>query len=351
MDVYSFDPLQDSRWPAFVGRHPNASVFHTSAWLRALERTYHFTPIVFTTSPPRGELKNALVFCAVRSWLTGRRLVSLPFSDHCEPLVENLDEFRSLCSSVLRHQARERWRYVEMRPAGSALTLEEDWRETGFRRTETFYLHRLDLRPDLDALRHRFHKDSIQRKIRRAEREGLTYEEGRSESLLRKLRHLLDITRRRHQVPLQPLAWFRNLIEGFGENLCIRIVSKDGVPAAGILTIAHGNRVVYKYGGSETRLNPLGGVPFLFWKAIQDAKRRGAFELDLGRSDCGNTGLIRFKERWTATRSTLTYWRWPAETRATSHDRWEMRLARRGFSRLPGGIRRAASSFLYRHSG
>jgi hypothetical protein len=30
-----------------------------------------------------------LVFCRVRSWLTGRRSISLPFSDHCEPLVES----------------------------------------------------------------------------------------------------------------------------------------------------------------------------------------------------------------------------------------------------------------------
>lgn len=76
MDIYAFDPLRDERWPDFVGQHPHASVFHTAAWLRALERTYHFTPLAFTTSPPDGELKNAVVLSALRSWLTGPRLVS-----------------------------------------------------------------------------------------------------------------------------------------------------------------------------------------------------------------------------------------------------------------------------------
>jgi CelD/BcsL family acetyltransferase involved in cellulose biosynthesis len=351
MDVYSFDPLRDSRWPEFVGRHPNASVFHTSAWLRALELTYHFAPIAFTTSPPTAELKNALVFSAIRSWLTGRRLVSLPFSDHCQPLVDDRDELRALCASVLRHRAAGRWKYVEMRPANPVPSVEESLLETGFRTTQTFYLHRLDLRPDLDALLHSFHKDSIQRKIRRAEREHLVYEEGRSEGLLRKLCHLLNVTRRRHLVPLQPLAWFRNLVEGFGEQLSIRIASKDGEPAAGILTLVHGDTVVYKYGGSETRLNPLGGMPLLFWKTIEDAKQTGARTLDLGRSDLGGTGLIRFKEHLAATSSTLTYWRSPGETRSISDDGWKMRLARRAFAGLPGGIRRAAGSFLYRHIG
>jgi hypothetical protein len=351
LDVYSFDPLRDSRWPEFIRRHPNGSVFHTPAWLRTLQRTYHFTPVTFTTSRPTGELKNALVFFEVQSWMTGRRLVSLPFSDHCEPLVDSPDEFRALCISVLRHRAEGHWKYVEMRPASSAIALEESFLEMSFRRTQTFYLHRLDLRPDLDTLLHSFHKDSIQRKIRRAERERLTYEEGRSEPLLRKLCHLLDLTRRRHQVPLQPLAWFRNLIESFGDNLCIRIASKDGQPAAGILTLVHGNSVVYKYGGSEARLNALGGMPFLFWMTIQEAKKMGAGELDLGRSDHDNAGLIVFKDRWAAKRSTLTYWRAPGETRSTLDDGWKIRLARDAFARLPGRVRRAVGGVLYRHIG
>jgi hypothetical protein len=346
MDVYSFDPLQNSRWPEFVARHPKASVFHTWGWLQALHRTYGFEPIAFTTSRPTDELKNALVFCSVRSWLTGRRLVSLPFSDHCEPLVESPDDLLALCSSVARHRAHGHWKYVEIRPASPTILPAES-----FRRAQTFYLHRLDLRPDLEALLRSFHKDSIQRKIRRAEREQLTYEEGRSESLLHKLCHLLELTRRRHQVPLQPLAWFRNLIECLGDGLCIRIASKSGQPAAGILTLSWGNGIVYKYGGSDTRLNPLGGMPFLFWKTIQDAKQTGARELDLGRSDCDNTGLIGFKEHWGAVRSTLMYWRASAEAPAPSDGSRMAGLARRVFARLPRGLRRVVGNALYPHLG
>ena len=88
MDIHSFDPLEDPRWTEFVGRHPKTAVFHTSGWLRALQRTYRFDPIAFTTSRLTDDLLNALVFSAVRSWLTSSRLVSLPFSDHCEPLVD-----------------------------------------------------------------------------------------------------------------------------------------------------------------------------------------------------------------------------------------------------------------------
>jgi hypothetical protein len=346
MEVYSFDPLEDSRWPEFVARHPKASIFHTSGWLRALDRTYRFEPVAFTTSRPTDDLQNALVFAAVRSWLTGSRLVSLPFSDHCEPLVDRPEELRALCSAALRYRPEERWRYIEMRPINPDISI-----EAGFGKGQTFLLHSLDLRPDLDALLSSFHKDSIRRKIRRAERERLTCEEGRSEALLTKLCHLLDLTRRRHQVPLQPRAWFDNLVECLGDNVCIRIASKDGQAVAGIMALAHGRTVVYKYGGSDARLNSMGGTPFLFWKTIQDAKHMGAQELDLGRSDCDAAGLIAFKEHLAGTRSTLTYWRCPDAMRSASNNAATIRIARRIFAWLPDGVRRASGRFLYPHIG
>ncbi|MEK7349845.1 MAG: hypothetical protein AAB177_03170, partial [Nitrospirota bacterium] len=77
--IYTIDPLRDDRWAELTARHPRSSVFHTSGWLRALQTTYGYEPVAFTTSPPSRELKNALLFCVVRSWLTGDRLVSLPF--------------------------------------------------------------------------------------------------------------------------------------------------------------------------------------------------------------------------------------------------------------------------------
>ena len=347
MDVYRIDPLLDPRWTDLVARHPRGSVFHTPAWLGALRKTYDFTPVAFTTSPPGQTLQDGIVFCDVRSWLTGRRLVSLPFSDHCEPLVDDPGALRALCSFVRGLRTAEGWKYVEIRPVAGVGDVVE-----GFDRAQTFLLHRLDLRADVETLMRGFHKDSIQRKIRRAEREGLTYTEGREATLLEPLRHLLDVTRRRQQAPLQPLAWFRNVIDAFGERACIRLASRAGEPVAAILTLAHGSTLVYKYGGSEARLHPLGGVPFVFWHTIQDAKRHGLQELDLGRSDLDNPGLAAFKGHLGARPSTLTYWRWPAGPGATAAPgRWPMALMKSVFSRLPGGVRRAAGAYLYPHLG
>lgn len=344
LTVHCLDPLLDPRWSEFVWRNLNASVFHTVGWLRALRQTYGFEPIAFTTAGPSEEIKNALLFCSVRSWLTGSRLVSLPFSDHCEPLVENPDQFKTLSGFVERIRKNQGWRYVEMRSANSSLDIEGQ-----FQRTTTFYLHRLDLRPSLNILHDSFHKDCIQRKIRRAEREELTYESGRNEVLLQKLYPLLQLTRSRHQIPPQPIQWFRAIIECMGEDACIRIASKAGQPVAGILTLSHGKKMVYKYGGSNAQFNNLGGTPMLFWKAIQEAKQVGIEELDLGRSDCDNLGLVDFKKRWAAECTTLIRWQFPCSATSPSTEKWKLRLAKQLCTRLPDKLLTVAGKFLYRH--
>src|SRR5437870_3042075 len=74
----------------------------------------------------------------------------------------------------------------------------------GLEPAEAFYFHTVDLLPKQDEIFRRFHKDSIQRKIRRAERERLTYEEGRSDALLENFYQLLLRTRRRQSLPPHP---------------------------------------------------------------------------------------------------------------------------------------------------
>ena len=182
------------------------SLTRTAEWLEALRRTYGYEPIAFTTCPPDTDLRNAAVFCRVKSWLTGRRLVSLPFSDHCDLLADTGGDLIAIVTIFCRELRKENLRYIEARPlhAPGTSILKPD-------STYDYCFHHIDLRPDLDMVFRSFHKNSIQRKIHRAEQECLTYEEGRSESLLNKFYHLLLLTYRRRIVLPQPKRWFQEL--------------------------------------------------------------------------------------------------------------------------------------------
>jgi lipid II:glycine glycyltransferase (peptidoglycan interpeptide bridge formation enzyme) len=346
VSVFKLNPLQDSRWQSFVDRHPQGSVFHTTQWLEALRRTYGYEPVVYTTTPPGSELSNGIVFSRVRSWVSGNRLVSLPFSDHCEPLASS-DDLAELVDWLKVSRHSKRWKYIELRPLstdGSAQTRD-------LAKSESFLLQVLDLRPGLDTLFRTFHKSCVQRKIQRAEREKLTYEEGRSDQLLKKFYDLLLVTRRRHGLPPQPLVWFRNVVDCLGNRALIRIASKDDQPVASIVTMQYKDALVYKYGCSDSRFNNLGGNSLLFWKAIQDAKKAGLLKYDLGRSETDNSGLITFKENWGAVSKPLDYYRLPAQQPFHLNSGWRTRLARSIVSVMPDALLAATGRLLYRHIG
>lgn len=346
--LYAIDPLRDPRWVQFLAKHPQSSIFHTPGWLDTLRRTYAYEPFVLTTSAPDKEVTNGIVLCRIRSWLTGTRLVSLAFSDHCQPLVargEDIKPMLVLMASAFEHY---KCRYIEIRPImADGTDFEAD---TSFRRSASFHYHFIDLRPSLDTLFGNFHESCIRRKIHRSEREQLTYEEGRSDAVLARFYSLLVMTRRRQGSLPQPLAWFRNMLTCLHEAVKVRVVSRNGQPVASIITLHYGRSVVYKYGCSDAQAHNLGGMPFLFWRTIQDARQEGAETFDLGRSDSANTGLIDFKRRLGARSAALHYYRYPQQVCPTRHTR-ERSMASGLCARLPGVVSRTAGKLLYRHVG
>lgn len=358
--MYWIDPLQDPRWSRLVLRHPDGSVFHSVPWLQALQRTYGYRPIALTSGPPEKELVDGIPFCEVNSWINGYHLVSLPFSDHCQPLLESLENWAALTAALRAHCGGLGWKFVEIRPnrrmtfptAGTRTLAESNDRfAAGFTKYQAYNLHRIDLRSDLGTLFSNLHKSCIRRKIRRAEQGGLEYEAGRSQSNLTEFYRLLVRLRRRHGLPPQPMTWFRNLKDCFGEGLTIHTASKNGRPIAAILTLQYKGTIVYKYGCSDAAFHSLGAMPMLFWKIIHTAKQQGAQELDLGRSDLDNPGLTAFKQRLGASCSELTYFRLGGDRNLASTTGVPGRIARSVFTRMPAGMAQIAGSVLYRHLG
>jgi hypothetical protein len=347
-DVRLIRPLEDSRWPAFVQAHPESSVFHSVEWLRTLRTTYGLEALALTKSSSQGRLDSALLFCRVGSALTGHRLVSLPFSDHCAPLVTNSADLSQLVDAMRGEMAARHLRYAEIRPKR---VLPD---ERGCRSTYTYRWHQLDLTGPVEDIARHFHKDCVLRKIRRAERENLSYQCDTSHELIPQFWKLYVATRKRHKSPPQPISWFRNLMSSFHGAATIHVAAKDRIPVAAILTIRHKDSLVYKYGCSDVRYQNLGGTQLLFWRAIQEAKEQGLRKFDLGRSDYTDQGLIRFKDRWGTEGADLIYYRFTDEANSTAgygseYESVQSRVCRHVLSCLPDRLFSAAGALLYRH--
>jgi len=344
--IQVINPLLDKRWDELVARHPKASVFHERGWLEGLARTYGYEPWVLTTAAAGEPLEDGIALCRISSWVTGTRLVSLPFSDHCEPLLGDIGDLPNFMNWFRAGGAVGSFDYVELRPLSVA-----DRLSYGLQPNCSYWYHELDLTPRLEQIFQRMHNNSFKRKVRRAEREGLSYESGRSKELLDEFYRLLRITRRRHQLPPQPRAWFRNLLESMGETCQIRLTRKDGVAVAAMLTLRHRSCIVYKYGCSDEKFHSLGGMPFLFWRLIEESKAAGSEKIDLGRTELNNDGLITFKDRLGTSRKLLTYCRYTNKPARGGANLFESPRLRKFVSCLPKTISSAAGRVLYRHIG
>jgi lipid II:glycine glycyltransferase (peptidoglycan interpeptide bridge formation enzyme) len=208
----------------------------------------------------------------------------------------------------------------------------------------------VNLRPSVDDIFRSLDKDSVQRRIRRAERERLIEKCGRSEELLRDFYKLLIMTRKRHGVPPQPYRWFRNVLDCMGDLAEIRMLyAGEDAPAAAILTLRFKRSVVYKYGAHDERFKHLGVMLLLLCRAIENAKAKDATEFDLGQSDESNAGLVAFKGKWAKDPSRLVYWRYPGVCRSISTEDWKLKGAQRLFACTPSSVLTAAGRMLYRH--
>jgi hypothetical protein len=340
-----FEFVRNERWGGPV-LDCSMSAFHSAGWLKTLQSTYMYSSVEALGSSAVEAAGVGVVLCSVESRLTGRRLVSLPFADHCEPLVKGPEGVAALVEWIQKEQKRGNWKYIELRPINS-----ERFAGTVLVPSSSYWLHTLSLEPSAEALFSNLNKDNLQRRIRRAERESLVYARGSSPELLDSFYRLLLKTRRRQALLPQPRKWFENLLKYMSPDAEIRLASKGTIPVAAIFTLRHKGTVVYKYGCSDEGYHNLGAMPFLFWKMIEESKNDGAEQIDFGRTDLDHAGLIAFKNHFGATRRQLTYLRYPPEAAAASNIPTGLGFARRLFRVLPDFAAAGLGRIAYRHFG
>ena len=107
LPVSQVNPLDDHQWDSGLATLPGASFFHGSAWARVLHDTYGFTPVYFTLDDP-GHPSALLPVMEVDSWLTGKRGVSLPFTDECARLCREAASGDRLWRRALDQAQRHR---------------------------------------------------------------------------------------------------------------------------------------------------------------------------------------------------------------------------------------------------
>lgn len=336
------NPLEDPSWDANLAACPGATFFHTAVWARVLHCAYGYRPAYFMAGDG-SNVRPVLPLMEVDSWLTGRRGVSLPFTDECAPLSGDAGSFRRNYADVLRHAKSRRWKYLEVRGSGNLFD--------NAPASASFFGHRLDLQAPEATLFSRF-DPSVRRAIRKGENGGLTLEFSRDIEAVRDFHRLMRITRRRHGVPPQPFHFFvciQRYVLAQKQGWVV-LARHKGVPVAGAIYFHFGKTVIYKYGASDEKFQHLRANNVVMWEAIKRHAAEGFATLDFGRTARDNEGLRKFKLSWGASEHTIDYVRQnPSTGHFAAAKAPGAGLLARLFQILPDPILRLIGVILYKH--
>lgn len=285
----------------------------------------------------------------VRSRITGRRGVGLPFTDSCPPLGENTQD---LWSRAITAGEKLGWGSLELRG------LSRRGAEAQRNASATYHGHTLDLTRHADdaELFNAFHS-ATRRGIRKAEKHGITVEHRTDAEAIELYYALHCRTRKKHGLPPQPFLFFRKIHEHIlsaGHGF-VTLGIHEGNPIAGAVYFTWNEKqALYKFGASDERHLSLRANNLVMWRSIQRLREAGYETLDFGRTSRGNEGLRRFKLGWGTEEHAIQYQRYDLRARQFVGDYgkenetgWHNAV----FRLLPLPCLKLAGRVLYRHMG
>ncbi len=337
------NPLEHPDWNNAIFSYPGASFFHTYAWAKVLQMSYHYKPL-YLTMEGNGNMA-ILPVMEVNSSLTGKRGVSLPFTDYCEPIVYDDEQFEKILTYVTDYGKKNGWKYIEIRGGQKFLDKNEP--------SECYFGHNLDMTEGANKIFSNF-RNSTKRNIKKAEKEGVNCEVEYSLNAVDEFYRLNSLTRRDHGLPAQPYYFFKNIYNEIISKRMgfISIAKYKGIVIAGNVYLHHGENVIFKYGASDKIYHYLRPNNLVMWEAIKWCCEKGYKNLCFGKTETDNEGLRQYKSGWGTQEYIIKYFKYDFSKDYFAKDPLKMSaFQRKIFSKLPIPILKGIGNLLYKHVG
>ena len=343
MNLQILNPLEYPNWDELLLTNENYSFFHSSSWARVLSDSYKYKPLYFT-SIENGELSALIPVMGIKSLLTGRRGVSLPFTDYCDPIVSDKGQFQEIIEHIIKYGKEAGWKYVHLRGGEGYFEKAQP--------SASFYMHTLDLKLNEQELLASF-RGSTSRNIKKAIKECVHVEICNSLESVKAYYRLHCRTRKEHGLPPQPYYFFKNIYEhviskkkGF---VVLAFYRKREI--AGAVYFHFRDNAIYKYGASDRNFQHLRPNNLVMWEAVKWCAKNGFKSFSFGRTEPENEGLLQFKRGWGAKEETLNYYKYDLMQDSFVAEKPKIKSSYGFFRIMPAPILRFTGNILYRHVG
>ncbi len=339
----------DPRWLDFIKSRPESHIFHHPNWIKNLMEVYGYAGFFLALLDEQGRIRAGLPMMEVNSPLTGKRWVSVPFSDHCAPLYEDEAALEELTNNLLTLSTQKNIPRIELRwpyPQRPQIYCEVQ---------NVWHTRQLDPDADPETLFEGLSK-KIRKFVRSSINRGVRVELGTSEADMRCFYPLMVQTRRQHGVPVQPWRYFdglqKNLLEK-GLGFILHAYHEDTCLSS-IVALHWQKTLTIKYIGSlkqkEEDLRKFLPGYLLEWETIRWACENHYTTIDIGRSGLQDTGLRDYKNRWGYQEQPLAYCSIGSKMSNLTTGTL-MRLMNDIIRHSPTFVCRATGELFYRHFG
>ncbi len=277
----------------------NFSFYHTRQWCEVLHNTFGWE-----MKSVEAYEKDKLVFFVPfvsKYRFDGRKYnVSLPLSHRVEPA------YKSGVKKELKHV------FVTIKELGHFEVhdkiLSSELVSTSDHTRAVLDLSKFD---DIDQVFNNLSKSSIQRKIKKAQKEGVVVKKENSKKSFVDFTELQNRTRKRQGSPAYPGSFFTNIHKFFKNTgyIDLFVAYYNKKPVAGVIFTYSKDTAVYSYGASfdDRELLRLGINQTVMWEAIKESYKNGRKIIDFGKTPNSHTSLKEYKEKWGAVSYPLYY--------------------------------------------
>jgi len=281
----------------------------------------------------------------VKSIFTGKRGVSLPFTDHCPPIVDSEIAFNEMFKEVIDYGKKANWKAIDLKCCvnymrGTTLPF------------ETFITHDLDVSQTEEKIFASF-RNSTKRNIKKAIQKGVQVKIQNTLESVKDYYRLHCITRKSHGLPPQPFYFFKKIHEHIiSQNkgfIALAVYNTNVI--AGAVFFQFGHKAFFKYGASDPNYLHLRPNNLVMWEAIKQFCQNGIKKLDFGRTELKNNGLLQFKRGWGVKEEILNYYKYNLSKESFMIKKSGIKSSYGFFKIMPAPILRFAGNILYRHVG
>lgn len=343
MNIEIINPIEYPGWDELLLTSDQSIFFQTSAWARVLCESYNYKPLYFITRDD-DRLSSLIPVMEVNSFLTGKRGISLPFTDYCTPIADSEDQLNALTEKLIEYGKQAGWMHLELR--GGMNYLEKS------PVSAAFISHSLDLSGGEQQIFKSF-RDSTRRNIKKASKSNIMVTLDNSWQSVETFCRLNSITRKHHGVPPQPHNFFQKIFEHIisRDKGIVVIASHEGIPVAGAVFFHFGKEALFKYGASIRKYHHLRPNNLLMWEIIKHYAQEDYQSFSFGKTETQNKGLMQFKNGWGTRERHIYYYTYDLASDQFIARKKTFKSSYNFFKLMPAPLLKLVGNLLYRHVG